>query len=94
MYDITRYPTLVHLENWMEVFNSNYESIEVRIPTLMLGGKLDLAEDRGVSVEEAKQIAQQHRFSGFLECSSKTGENVEELFITITKIMMERAGLL
>ena len=94
MYDITRYPTLVNLEKWMEVFNSNYESIEARIPTLMLGGKLDLAEDRGVTVEEATQIADEHRFSGYLECSSKTGENVEDLFISITKIMMKKVNLL
>ena len=38
MYDITRYPTIVNLTNWMEVFNSNYKSIEQRIPTIMLGG--------------------------------------------------------
>ncbi len=94
MFDITRYPTLVNLTKWMEVFDANFRSIEDRIPTLMLGGKLDLAEDRGVHIEEAKEIAEQHRFSGYLECSAKTGENVDELFIRITKIMMEKANLL
>ena len=94
MYDITRYPTIVSLENWMEVFNSNYKSIEQRIPTIMLGGKLDLAIDRGVSIDDAEQIAEKHKFSGYLECSSKTGENVDKLFTTITKIMMEKANLL
>jgi len=60
----------------------------------MLGGKLDLAENRGVSKEEAQELSKEYEFAKYMECSAKTGENVEELFINITKIMLEKAGLL
>jgi Ras-related protein Rab-11A len=94
MYDITRYPTLTNLTKWMEVFNETVESMEKKIPTLMLGGKLDLAEDRCVTIEEAHEIAEKNKFFGYIECSSKTGENVEEIFINATKIMLKKANLL
>lgn len=48
-----------------------------KIPTLLVGNKIDL--DREVSREEGLDFAMKHGFL-FMECSAKTGENVQDMF--------------
>jgi len=59
----------------------------------MVGGKLDLQYKRAVSSKEAYDIAKTHNLYGFVECSSKDGRNVEEVFSEMAKLMLYRAGL-
>ncbi len=86
MYDITHYPSLVHIDNWLSVINGKKE----RFPLVLLGGKADLDIIREISFKEGKKIAKAKGFSGFTECSSKTGENVEESFENLTRMMLSR----
>ena len=87
MYDITNYPSLAHIDNWLNVINGRKE----QIPLVLLGGKADLGMFREIAMEEGERIAREKGFSGFTECSSKTGENVEESFKTLVRIMLNRA---
>jgi len=89
MFDITRYVTFKNLSNWLSVFKTANENHNQTVPALLVGSKTDLEGIRTVSSKEAKSFAQDNNLSGYIECSSKNGENVEELFRKITKIMME-----
>ena len=84
MYDITNYPSLAHIDNWLSVVNGRKE----QIPLVLLGGKSDLDIIRQISLKEGKKIAKTKGFSGFTECSSRTGENVEKSFEILTRIML------
>lgn len=86
MYDITNYPTLAHLDNWLDVINGRKE----QIPLVLLGGKADLDIIRQIPYKEGKKIAEEKGFCSFTECSSKTGENVENSFKTLTRIMLSK----
>ena len=86
MYDITNYPSLAHIDNWLSVVNGKSE----QIPLVLLGGKGDLDPLRQVTVEEGEKIAKEKGFSGFTECSSKTGENVDRSFEILTRQMLSR----
>lgn len=68
------------VEGMMRHFMIFYSTI------LLIGNKLDLANDSGrdVSFEEAKQFATENGLL-FIECSAKSGENVEELFLNTAK---------
>ncbi|VDO12827.1 unnamed protein product [Brugia timori] len=46
----------------------------------MIGNKSDLDGQRDVTFEEAKAFADEHGLT-FLECSAKTGDNVEDAFL-------------
>ena len=59
----------------------------------MVGGKLDLQFKRAVSSKEAFEIARKHQLYGFVECSSKDGRNVEDIFYETAKLMLQRANL-
>lgn len=87
MFDITRYASLVNLNDWISMFKST-------IPILMVGSKVDLKEQRSIKKEDAERIAKDRNLFAYMECSAKTGENIEEVFRCITREMMIRAGLL
>lgn len=89
MFDITRYVTFENLSNWLSVFKTANENHNQTVPALLVGSKTDLEGIRTVPSKEAKSFAQDNNLSGYIECSSKNGENVEELFRKITKIMMK-----
>ncbi len=90
MFDITRYITFENLSNWLSVFKTANENHKQTVPALLVGSKTDLEGIRTVPFKEAKSFAQDNNLIGYIECSSKNGENVEELFRKITKIMMEK----
>jgi len=90
MFDITRYVTFKNLSNWLSVFKTDNENHNQTVPALLVGSKTDLEGIRTVSSKEAKSFAHDNNLIGYIECSSKNGENVEELFRKITKIMLEK----
>jgi len=86
LYDITRYHTFINIKNWITIFNESKK--ERFIPAILVGSKLDLDFKRSIDKEGGQQFAKEKKFQAYLECSSKTGENVEKLFKIITKLIL------
>lgn len=87
LYDITNAKSLHHLPDWTRIVKAN----SGEIPIFLAGSKIDLEDYRVISYEEGIQVARENNLAGFLELSSKTGVNVEEAFMTITRIMIDNA---
>ena len=94
MYDITRYSSIKHVNDWLDALKLHDNPLQSEIPILLVGGKLDLEEKRAIDCKEAYNLAKTLSLRGFIECSAKTGLNVEPIFTNVTKIMMEKAELL
>ncbi|MHA1985797.1 MAG: Rab family GTPase [Promethearchaeota archaeon] len=95
MYDVTNYSSLAHIDDWLLVVNKEIKSEQEAFPIIVVGGKADLIDDREVTGDEGINIAKSRGgIEGFIECSSKTGENVEETFHALTSIMMQRSNLI
>ncbi|MFX1312211.1 MAG: Rab family GTPase [Promethearchaeota archaeon] len=93
MYDITSPNSLRNIDEWLEIFKQ--EQIKhFQAPLIMVGGKADLEDKRLISKKEANKIVKSYKFSHFFECSAKTGENVETIFDTLVRTIMNKAGLL
>ncbi|MFW9950389.1 MAG: hypothetical protein ACFFKA_09745, partial [Candidatus Thorarchaeota archaeon] len=58
-------------------------------PIILIGAKSDLKGDRQVPTSDAIEVAKSRGLTLFFECSSKTGKNVEKIFINITKLMLK-----
>ena len=86
MYDITNYSSLSHVADWINVI----KEANADFPIILLGGKSDLEIIREISYKEGMNIAKSMGFNNFLECSSRTGENVEESFKLLTRVMIDR----
>ncbi|MCJ7651129.1 MAG: GTP-binding protein [Candidatus Lokiarchaeota archaeon] len=94
MFDISRLSSLVHLTDWMEVLKKRLNDQDQYIPILMVGGKSDLAEmgKRSVERDYALEISKKPEIFDYVECSSKSGENVEKVFFTLVRKMLELSG--
>lgn len=55
-----------------------------------MGNKCDLVEEREVTTEEGKKLATSWH-AQYLECSAKTGKNVEVLFETLCREIKKHA---
>lgn len=90
MYDITKKTSLMNIDEWVSIFKNN----NPQSPVIMVGGKLDLQEKRAVSIEEDISRSKSYDFYDYIECSAKTGENIENIFNKLLKKIMENAGFI
>jgi len=94
MYDITRKSSFTHLGEWISLFKKNAIEEEGQIPILGVGGKKDLFNYRNISLNNAQCLDSTYNVYDFIECSAKTGENVEKIFESITHEMLTTLGLI
>jgi len=87
LFDITNYSSIAHIDDWLTVIRKEIRAEDL-FPIIVVGGKADLAENREVSAEEGIKIAKSRNVDGFIETSSKTGENVEKTFEALTRRML------
>jgi len=88
VYDITNYSTIAHIDDWLTVIKKEIRAEDI-FPILVVGNRAHLADQREVPAEDAIKIAKSRSLDGFIECSAKTGENVEEAFIALTRLLLE-----
>ncbi|XP_009396663.2 ras-related protein RABB1c-like [Musa acuminata AAA Group] len=86
VYDITRRRTFDHLADWLEDAR-RHANADMTI--MLIGNKSDLARKRAVSTEEGEQFAKDHGLM-FMEASARSGENVEEAFLSTAEIIYKR----
>lgn len=94
MYDITNHSSIKNIENWISTFKQSLFNYKKKFPLLLVGGKLDLQEQRIISQKKAKRIAKKLKFIKYFECSSKTGENVEIIFKFLSRAIIDSEGYL
>jgi small GTP-binding protein len=82
LFDITRPQTLDNINEWTTIVRQKGG----RIPIMLVGSKIDLAEDqRQITREYGIQIAEKNNLTSFAEISSKTGQNVNKTFEVLTE---------
>ena len=90
MYDITRYTSFKNMDVWLNTFKFDWDKAKEFPPILLVGGKIDLEDQRTVKKDEAIHSSKVNEIAGFIECSSKTGDNVKMVFVTLAKLMLKK----
>ncbi|MFX1329099.1 MAG: Rab family GTPase [Promethearchaeota archaeon] len=85
MYDITQYSSFSHIGYWLSLIKETNQ----KFPIILLGAKLDLDVLREVPREVGVRVAESLGLNGFIECSSKSGENIKLLFERLTRLMVD-----
>lgn len=74
-FDVTNQASFNNVKNWLE---SIYQHADPNIVKALVGNKIDLEDQRQVSFEEAKLLADQNKMPYF-ETSAKLNANIDEL---------------
>lgn len=94
VFSITSRQSLDTLSQVNDVLlNALGDAPEDQVPRVLVGSMKDLESMRQVSHEEASAFARSIGVP-YIECSSKTGENVADVFHTLLKEIEKDDGLL
>lgn len=81
VFDITDRITFDHVQNWFQEIKKNAGEGVVRV---LVGNKADLQDSRAVQKSEAEELAKSLGVF-YIETSAKTGENVDSVFINLSR---------
>ena len=86
VFDITDRDSFDHVRNWMADIDKFAKEGVLRI---LVGNKCDLAHERQVSAEEAKEIANKYGIK-YIETSAKDTINIDDLFVSTAKYLLSK----
>lgn len=87
VYDVTRRRTFLNIDNWK---GECFKNLGKEAPLVVVANKVDLEDSRAVTQEEGEEYAKKHDFL-YVESSALTGENVEEAYSALCKVMIEES---
>ncbi|MFX1326463.1 MAG: Rab family GTPase, partial [Promethearchaeota archaeon] len=86
VFDVSRQQTFRELDEWLSELR-RYTGEDV--PFIVLGNKIDLIQEIGGEYDrDGAEILAKDEDTYFVETSAKTGKNVEEAFLNLTKKMI------
>ncbi len=86
LYDTTNEESLDDIKNWVKIIDGNALESVIKV---LIGSKIDLKDNRVISMAEAEKTSQKFNCIGDpIETSSKTGENVEKAFLNVAQLII------
>lgn len=87
LFDMTKKETFDDLNDWIQLINNASDNI-VKI---LVASKADLEDERQITHEKAMEFLISNKLDIYLETSAKTGKNVEEVFLQMAKLIIQKS---
>ena len=87
LFDVKDRSSVARIDDWLSIIRKEMRA-EVKFPILVVGIVPDESEERQVTTEEGTKLAESRNLNGYIECSPKTGENVDKVFEDLTRLML------
>jgi len=91
VYDANKESSIRSIDEWLRIIR-NKITPEVKFPIITVGIISDMVNNQQISAEEGIKIAKSRGLDGFIECSVETGENIEETFEALARLILERSN--
>ena len=88
LFDITNYSSFVSLDKWVKLLRVQSKEL----PILLVATKCDLYEYSVVKNVLIPKIIERNQIYDFIETSSKTGQNIENVFESLVKYIVSSEG--
>jgi len=88
VYDVTERSSLTSVDFWLTLVKKELTKEEL-FPIIAVGIIPESENQRQVTPEEGKRLADLNNLNGFVECSLISGTNVEKMFEALSKLMLE-----
>ena len=93
VYDVTQPKSLESLDTWVEEVRERAETYD-ELPIVLVGNKIDLRDEVPNILKTIQGFVKSKSLkAGFVETSAKTGEAIEEAFVTLARDIMTKAGI-
>lgn len=86
VYDVTRPTTFLNITHYL---GDMEETVQKKIPFVLIGNKCDLKELKKIPAENAKNLLKASNAVAFFETSAKLGDNVESAFQLIAEAVFK-----
>ena len=93
VYDVTKRETFTNIKQWIQALDTHSLKIHKKTPTILIGNKCDLKNERAVEYSEAKKYADELGIP-FLETSARDETNIEEAFVNLVKRISDQGSTL
>ena len=87
LFDMTKMPVINEILEWVNIVRIH----DFNLPILLVGTKSDLDSAIAVDKETATHIKNTFNMIDYIQTSSKTGNNVREVFIRIIKYIIMKS---
>ena len=84
VFDLTKKESYDHIRSWINEAKENNDKLK----TILIGNKLDLKDERIVTIDVAKQFAEKNNLK-YIETSAKDGTNINESFQAIIDLLFD-----
>ncbi|MHA2365954.1 MAG: Rab family GTPase [Candidatus Hodarchaeales archaeon] len=90
VFDVTDLESFKNLKNWID---ETEQVLSHKIPFILVGNKIDLVEQRKISLEQIKKESEKLGMKLIIETSALTGDGVNKAFTYLAQAIIDSKAL-